>query len=251
MKEMNKLYEKSLLTLELPSVLRMLQEEAVCSAAKEAALELRPSDIDTEVADRLRETTDAKRMVALKGTAPLCDIRPVSGSLARARLGGMLNTRELLDIAGVLRAARQLKGWAGEEAGCLTGLFGALIPNKFLEEKITLSIVGEEEIADAASSELASIRRHMRAASARIRDVLNKIITSPAYAKVLQDPIITMRSDRYVVPVKAEHKGALNGLVHDVSSSGRPCSWSPCRWCRPTMRSGSFRPRRRRRSSAS
>ena len=221
MKEMNKLYEKSLLTLELPSVLRMLQEEAVCSAAKEAALELRPSDIDTEVADRLRETTDAKRLVALKGTAPLCDIRPVSGSLARARLGGMLNTRELLDIAGVLRAARQLKGWAGEEAGCLTGLFGALIPNKFLEEKITLSIVGEEEIADAASSELASIRRHMRAASAKIRDVLNKIITSPTYAKVLQDPIITMRSDRYVVPVKAEHKGALGGLVHDVSSSGQ------------------------------
>ena len=86
MKEMNKLYEKSLLTLELPSVLRMLQEEAVCSAAKEAAMELRPTDIAAEAADRLRETTDAKRMVAQKGTAPLCDIRPVSGSLARARL---------------------------------------------------------------------------------------------------------------------------------------------------------------------
>ena len=221
MKEMNKLYEKSLLTLDLPRVLDMLREEAVCSAAKEAALELRPSDIETEVLDRLRETTDAKRMIAVKGTAPLCDIRPVSGSLARARLGGMLNTRELLDIAGVLRAARQLRGWAGEEAGCLKGLFASLIPNKFLEEKITLSIVGEEEIADAASAELASIRRHMRAASAKIRDVLNKIITSPAYAKVLQDPIITMRSDRYVVPVKAEHKGALGGLVHDVSSSGQ------------------------------
>ena len=86
MKEMNKLYEKSLLTLELPSVLTMLQEEAVCSAAKEAAMELRPSDIATEVADRLRETTDAKRMIAMKGTAPLCEIRPVNGSLARARL---------------------------------------------------------------------------------------------------------------------------------------------------------------------
>ena len=221
MKEMNKLYEKSLLILELPSVLRMLQEEAVCEAAKEAALELRPTDIATEALDRLRETTDAKRMITMKGTAPLCDIRQVSGSLARARLGGMLNTRELLDIAGVLRAARQLKSWAGEEAGCLTGLFGSLIPNKFLEEKITLSIVGEEEIADAASAELASIRRHMRAASAKIRDVLNKIITSPTYSKVLQDPIITMRSDRYVVPVKAEHKGALSGLVHDVSSSGQ------------------------------
>ncbi len=218
---MNTLYEKSLNTLELPAILEMLREEAVCAAAKEAALKLRPTDILTEALDRLRETTDAKRLTALKGTAPLCDIREVGGSLARARLGGMLNTRELLDIALVLRAARQLKGWAGEEAGSLSGLFAALIPNRFLEDKITLSIVGEDEIADAASSELAAIRRHMRAASARIRDVLNKIISSPAYAKVLQDPIITMRSDRFVVPVKAEQKNAISGLVHDVSSSGQ------------------------------
>jgi DNA mismatch repair protein MutS2 len=208
-------------TLELPQILQLLQEEAVCAAAKEEALKLRPSDILTEVRERLLETSDAKKLISLKGTPPLSDIRDVTGSLSRARLGGMLNTRELLDIAGVLRAARQMKSWTSEEAGSLTGLFGALIANKFLEEKITLSIVGEEEIADAASSELASIRRHMRAANARIRDVLNKIITSPSYAKVLQEPIITMRSDRYVIPVKAEHKGALGGLVHDVSSSGQ------------------------------
>ena len=221
MKTREEFYEKSMRTLELPQILKILQEEAVCAAAKEEALKLRPSDIRTEVIERLQETTDAKRLISLKGTPPLSDIREVTGSLSRARLGGMLNTRELLDIAGVLRAARQMKSWTSEEAGSLSGLFGALIANKFLEEKITLSIVGEEEIADAASSELASIRRHMRAANARIRDVLNKIITSPSYAKVLQEPIITMRSDRYVIPVKAEHKGALGGLVHDVSSSGQ------------------------------
>ena len=177
MKTKEEFYEKSMRTLELPQILRILQEEAVCASAKEEALKLRPSDIMTEVEERLRETSDAKRLISLKGTPPLSDIREVTGSLARARLGGMLNTRELLDIAGVLRAARQMKGWSSEEAGSLSGLFGALIANKFLEEKITLSIVGEEEIADAASSELASIRRHMRAANARIRDVLNKIIT--------------------------------------------------------------------------
>jgi len=218
---MEELYQKSLRTLELPAILHMLSEESVCESAKEAALKLTPSDILTEVRDRLSETTEAKRMISVKGSAPLADIRDITGSLARARMGGMLNTRELLDIASVLRAARQLKSWGSGEAGSLNGLFAALVANKFLEEKITLSIVGEDEIADAASSELASIRRHMRAANSRIRDVLNKIISSPSYSKVLQDPIITMRSDRYVIPVKAEHKGALNGLVHDVSSSGQ------------------------------
>ncbi len=221
MKTREELFEKSMRTLELPLILKILQEEAVCEAARDEALKLRPSDMLTEVRERLQETSDAKKLISMKGTPPLSDIREVTGSLSRARLGGMLNTRELLDIAGVLRAARQLKNWSSEDSGSLTGLFGALIANKFLEEKITLSIVGEEEIADAASSELASIRRHMRAANARIRDVLNKIITSPSYAKILQEPIITMRSDRYVIPVKAEHKGALGGLVHDVSSSGQ------------------------------
>lgn len=218
---MNERYEKSLRTLELPAILRMLAEEAVCDAAKENALGLLPSDIYTEVQARQKETTDAKKLISLKGTAPLSAIRDVTGSLARARLGGMLNTRELLEIAGVLRAARQLRSWSAEDSGCLTGLFASLVPNKFLEEKITLSIVGDDEIADAASSELASIRRHMRAANSRIREVLNKYITSPTYAKILQDPIITMRADRFVIPVKAEHKGALSGLVHDVSSSGQ------------------------------
>lgn len=215
------LYEKSLKILELPAVLSMLANEAVSEAAKEAALELRPSANIYEIQDRLKETTDAKRLISLKGTPPFSSIVNVKGSLSRASLGGMLNTRELLDIAAVLRSARQLKGWGGDEGGCLKGYFSSLIANKFLEEKITLSITGEDEISDAASSELASIRRHMRAANAKIREVLQRIITSQAYSKVLQEPIITMRSDRYVIPVKAEQKGALSGLIHDISSSGQ------------------------------
>ncbi len=219
--EQTAFYEKSMQTMELPAILQQLREEAVCESARDEALKLKPSDILSEVSARLQETTDAKRMISMKGTPPLSDIREVSGSLARARLGGMLNTRELLDVAGVLRSARQLKAWSPDDPGSLRGLFGALISNKFLEDKISLSIVGEDEIADAASSELASIRRHMRAANARIREVLNKIISSSSYSKVLQEPIITMRSDRYVIPVKAEHKSAVSGLVHDVSSSGQ------------------------------
>lgn len=215
------LYTKSIKTLELPAVLGMLAQEAVCGSAKELAAELMPSENPYEVRDRLKETGDAKRLISMKGTAPLSPISNICGSLARAKLGGMLNTRELTEIAQVLRAARSMKQWISDSAGSLSGMFSALTPNKFLEEKITTSIVGEDEIADAASTELASIRRHMRAANARIRDVLQKIISSPTYSKALQEPIITMRSDRYVIPVKAEHKSVLNGLVHDVSGSGQ------------------------------
>jgi DNA mismatch repair protein MutS2 len=218
------LYEKSLNILELPAVLNMLSGEAVSQTAKEAANELLPSDNIYEIQDRLKETTDAKRLISLKGTPPFTAVSNIKGSLSRAVLGGMLNTRELLEIASVLRAARQLRSWGGEldkEENSLKGLFNSLTANKFLEEKISLSILGEDEIADAASTELANIRRHMRTANAKIREVLQRIITSQAYSKVLQEPIITMRSDRYVIPVKAEHKGSMNGLVHDISSSGQ------------------------------
>ena len=95
--EQTAFYEKSMQTMELPAVLQLLREEAVCESAREEALKLKPSDVLSEVSARLQETTDAKRMISTKGTPPLSDIREVSGSLARARLGGMLNTRELLD----------------------------------------------------------------------------------------------------------------------------------------------------------
>ena len=140
-------------------------------------------------------------------------------------MGGCLNIRELMDIAGVLGAARQARSYAagdgrGNEKTCIDGLFNSLITNRFLEDKITGSIAGEDELADSASPELASIRRLIRAASSRVREALQKIISSPSYAKALQEPIITTRSERYVVPVKAEFKNAVPGLVHDVSASG-------------------------------
>ena len=216
-------YEKSLNTLELPSVLQMLAAEAVSDGAKEAALALKPSDEKGEVQRRLNETSAAKTMMVVRGSPSFSGVKDVRASLSRADLGGALNTRELLDIARVLQCARLVRGYIADDSVGKTPidhLFSALHANKFLEEKIGSSIVGEDEIADGASSELMSIRRRMRAAAARVRDSLNKIISSPSYAKALQEPIITMRSDRYVVPVKAEHKGAVPGLVHDISSSG-------------------------------
>lgn len=213
-------FEKSLNVLELPEVLKMLSAEAVSEPAKQLALLVRPSVNIHEIRSRLKEASDAKSLIAVNGNPPFYGIKDVGGSLARADIGGMLNTRELLDIAAVLRAARNVKSYSDAEGSSLFGLFSSLRANKYLEETITNSITGEDEIADSASSELSSIRRRMKAAGSKVRDVLQKIISSPGYSKALQDPIITMRSERYVIPVKAEYKNSIQGLVHDISASG-------------------------------
>jgi len=220
---MTELYEKSVRTLELPAVLELLSHEAVSAPAKENVLSLRPADSEYEVRRRLGETSAAKTMMVLRGSPSFTGVKDVRSSLSRANIGGTLNTRELLDIACVLQSARTVRAYAdgsGGERHELDFLFSSLMSNKYLEEKITTCIIGEEEIADAASPELATIRRLMRAAASRVREALQKIISSPSYSKALQEPIITTRSDRYVVPVKADHKGTIPGLVHDISSSG-------------------------------
>ena len=160
--------------------------------------------------------------MVLRGSPSFSGVKPVAGSLQRADMGGSLNTRELLDIAGVLAAARSAKEYGesdGEEKSPIDVLFHSLHPNRFLEDKITGSIVGDGELADSASPELASIRRHIRATESKVRDILQKIISS-SQAKYLQESIITQRSGRYVVPVKSEFKNEIPGLVHDLSGSG-------------------------------
>ena len=215
--------EKSYITLELPAVLEMLAAQAESELGKAAARELQPSANTEEVRRRLAETSDAARLMTLRGSPSFSGARDIRPALERARLGGALNTRELLDIAGLARCARLCKAYLAEEKSektSIDSLFHALRANKYLEERIYTAIPAEDEIADSASSDLADIRRKMRAASARAREALNKILSSPSYAKALQEPIITMRSDRYVLPVRADHKSAVPGLVHDISSSG-------------------------------
>ncbi len=217
--------EKSLDILELPQILEQLAAQAVSDTAKQAARSLRPSPEKGEVRRRLAETSAAASMMVLKGSPSFYGIKDVRSSLSRADLGGMLNPIELLDIAKVLSCARGIRAYgendrALAEKTVIDHLFASLQPDRHLEETITSSILGEDEIADAASPELATIRRQIRAATARARESLQKIISSPAYAKALQEPIITTRSERYVVPVKAEHRGEIPGLVHDVSASG-------------------------------
>lgn len=217
---MSDLFEKSMATLELPRVLELLSGCAVTDEGRERARALRPMDDIDDVKRAQAETTAAVKLLVLRGTPGFAGIKPVAASLQRADMGGSLNTRELLEIAAVLRAARTASDYgAGEEKTPISHLFRALTTNRFLEDTITNSIVGEDELADSASPELASIRRHMRATESKVRDILQKLISSNQ-SKYLQESIITIRSDRYVVPVKSEHKNAIPGLVHDVSSSG-------------------------------
>ena len=220
---MNKLYEKSLHTLELDRVLSLLADSCVTEEGKELAQELRPVTDPDEVRELLGQTSDACHMVELKGTPAFRDVKNVKASLERADRGGSLNPVELLRVGGVLRSARSVKAYGegdGVDAGRLAQYFWALTPNRYLEDHIFGAIISEEEIADSASSALADIRRHMRAAGSRVRESLQKIINSATYSKYLREPIITMRGDRYVVPVRSEHKNAIPGMVHDVSSSG-------------------------------
>ena len=221
---MNEQYEKSLSKLELDKVLSLLAGHASSQAAKDRCMAIRPSADADEIRHLLEETSAACKCITIKGSPSFGGLYDVGASLDRAYRGGCLSPEELLRIAGVLRAARQAKSYAegegAQEASVLDLYFQQITSNKYLEERIFNSILSKDEIADAASSELASIRRKIRQQSAKIRESLQKIITSPSYAKILQEPIVTIRSDRFVVPVKAECKGQLPGLVHDVSSSG-------------------------------
>ena len=219
---MSELYEKSLLKLELDQVLEQLAACAGSQGGKQACLRVRPSSDLEDVNLMLEQTTAASNLCTRKGNPVFGDVTDVSESLERADRGGSLQPVELLRIAGVLRCARNIKGYVSEDdqSTVLDTLFNALTPNKYLEDKIFGAILSEEEIADNASPALADIRRHMRIQAGKIRDSLQKIISSPAYSKFLREPIITIRQGRYVVPVKSECKNDIPGLVHDVSGTG-------------------------------
>lgn len=218
---MTDLMEKSLITLEFPAVLALLAAQAVCDETKERIEKIRPSLDAREVALLLQETTAARNMMDIHGAPALTNLHPVAAALQRASLGGVLNTRELLQIASVLRTARNVAAYSGvgEERTCIHSIFRSLSPNKYLEEKISGAILSEDEIADNASPELADIRRKIRVTSGKAREVLQRLISSSS-AKYLQEAIVTIRANRFVVPVKAEYKGSIPGLVHDVSASG-------------------------------
>ena len=214
--------ERTLEVLEFNKVKDMLAACAPTEGGADAARALLPSSDFEMVLRRQRRTTDAKRLCDAKGMPPFCGVTDVSDSVGRAEKSAILTPRELLSVARVLSAARQLLDYLNTDRHFETTLdevFASLIPNRFLENKITTAILTEDIIADEASTELADLRRKIRAANNRIRESLNRFM-SGASSKYLQENIVTTRGGRYVVPVKAEYRGEVKGLVHDTSASG-------------------------------
>ena len=215
--------DKNYIALELDKVLEMVAQEATCEDGAELARNLTPAHTAAQARYLLEETDAAFVLMAKFGAPSFYGLKNVTNALRRAQAGGGLGLRELLDVAGTLRAIRSLSQWYEKGAGmqtALSGRFGILAPNKYLEEKIFTCIVSEEEVADAASAKLADIRRKIRSASERVREQLNKLIHSQTHQKHLQESIVTQRGGRYVVPVKAEFRSEVPGLVHDSSASG-------------------------------
>lgn len=209
--------------LELNKVLEKLSEQAQSAQGRELCLEIQPDNSFMEVSHLLQMTDDAYIMLQKYGAPSFSGVRNINNSVKRAQAGGLLNMRELLDVGEFLRTVRGVCEWRNHSCSVKTSLdsyFDNLTPNKFLEEKIFGAIISEEEMADNASPELAEIRRKKRNASSKIRDKLNEMIHSSYYQKFLQDPIVTMRNGRYVVPVKVEYRSEISGMVHDTSSSG-------------------------------
>lgn len=216
---MNKYY----ISLELHKILEMLSEEASNELTKKMALSLEPETDVESVKREIKKTSHAFDLAVKYGTPSFYNFKDVRGSLNRAKSGASLSLRELLDIAQMLYQIRMLSDWykSCEDSETSIGyLIVSLSPNKYLEDKIKNAIVSEDEISDMASSTLANIRRKIAQAGVKIRENLDKLVKNSEIQKSLQENIVTMRDGRYVLPVKAEHKGNIQGLVHATSSSG-------------------------------
>ncbi len=215
--------EKYCKTLELDKILQELSQFTCCEYAKEMALNIKPHSNLNYVRDNVLKTHDAFTLTSQFGTPSFSNLTDPTPLLKLANAGGLLSLRNYLNIAEVLRQVRILKEWYRQCENVQNSLkeqFSMLIPNKSLEDKITSIIISEDMIDDYASEELASIRKKIRSAQAKVKQSMERIISSNKYQKFLQDSLITMRDSRFVIPVKAEYKNEIPGLVHDTSSSG-------------------------------
>lgn len=221
--ELSNLNEKALRVLEYYKIKDIIKSFTQTSAGKDIIEDLKPYDNIYEVKEHLEETKEALMLLAKKGSPPFEGLYDVREGISRAEKGSSLMPGQLLKIANLLRCARRFKEYVNrreeEEAfRVIEDICEGLVPLKKLEDDILLAIVSEDEISDKASTTLYNIRRSLKDKNASIKDKVNSLIRSNS--KFLQDNLYTIRGERYVLPVKAEHKGSVPGLVHDQSSSG-------------------------------
>jgi DNA mismatch repair protein MutS2 len=219
--------ERTLRILEFDKIVNKLKSLCASELGKELAEEVVPERQFSVVERRLKETTDAVDFILRRGNPPLGGLHDIRSSLKRVEIGSVLNPGELLRVSDTLRTARNLKSYsstvsseANESSNYIGELIAGLTSNKRIEDKIDMAIASEEEIADSASNTLASIRRQIKEQQNSIKEKLNSMIHSSKYQKLMQESIVTIRGDRYVVPVKAECRNEVPGLVHDSSASG-------------------------------
>jgi len=209
-------------TLELPKILHLLGECTGCDDSKALALQVTPAPSYAAAVRLLSFTVSANTLSNKFGYPAVYRMNNCAGALKRAELGSRLSLRELLDIATILRTMRSLYNWKqqSDEHTALDFLFEALFVEKSVENRLTSSIISEEELDDNASPLLSDLRRKIKSTGLRVRSQLDSMIRSTTYQKYLQEPIVTIRDGRFVIPVKAEYRAEVKGLVHDTSSSG-------------------------------
>ena len=211
-------------TLELDKILELLANEAANDLTREQARHLQPQTDLAVVQAELEKTDSALALAVQFGTPPFYAFQDMCTSLQRAKSGAKLSLKDLLEIARILRQVQALSDWYDHCSGVetpLDDLFSRLAPVPFLLEKLDRCILSEEELADAASPALADIRRKILRSGQRLRETLDKMVRNQDVQKCLQDARVTMRDGRFVLPVKAEHRGQVQGLIHDTSASGQ------------------------------
>lgn len=215
---------KAFKVLEFDKILERLSSYTESKDVKKRIEEIVPYTELEDARAAQKETTEAMSTLLKLGSPPVnLSVENVLGAVKRTERDGVLHTKELMNISRLLYVARRMKSYideSAEECTILHGIEEAIITAKQLEDRINSCIVSENEIADDASPELNTIRRKIRNLNGKIKENLNSMIHSTHYKKFLQDPIVTMRSDRYVIPVKSEYRGEVNGIVHDTSASG-------------------------------
>ncbi len=213
---------KVLKVLEFDKILSLVSESAVCAETKKLILNIKPSADYEEVETMQMETSQASSMIAMFGNIPIAPVRPVSESVKRAQMDGILSAKELLNIGALLRVSRHVYSYISktDKLDILSAYASGFNVNNRLAADISDAIISEDMIADGASPQLSAIRRKKANLNNKIKDTLSDMIHSPTYTKFLQEPIVTMRGDRYVLPVKNECRSSISGILHDSSSTG-------------------------------